>query len=397
MRARHLLLLVALASATLAVGGRTAHAYTQCINTTDMRAVNHWPNALNTSNFGTQKWSFDWTVTFSEGLQISNVMYTSDLAHAKKLVMRRGSLPYLPVHYPDAAPMCGGTPHGFNDRLGGSTDPMCCAHVPTTPCNEPDRGAACMPASQTVSSCPVGAGICSGVCEGTQVDISPPIEDGVGETVSGASNADVVITAIFRLGGYQFVQRWRFQDNGTLIPSLRAGGVHDCQWHNHQIYWRFNFDLVGAGQNETIEECSGGGCPDTGSAGWLGAAGCGTAPLGTSWRMSDSGSGGRSVILTKAAGDGNASTFCENTTTECSGGCFNTRDFCALTAVEPTETFVANNCNDSLQTGGSSGADKSFWYIGHVDHHNPCSFLPMCDPALGTQAFGPTIRLVGAW
>jgi hypothetical protein len=46
--------------------------------------------------------------------------------------------------------------------------------------------------------------------------------------------ADIVLSATFRNGGHQFVQRWRFQDNGTTRPSLRTGGVHDCQWHNHQ-------------------------------------------------------------------------------------------------------------------------------------------------------------------
>jgi hypothetical protein len=392
MRARWLLGII-----VMVVPARAALAYQECIDRAHMGGTNHWPNPLNVSNFGTQKWSFDWKVTSVEGLEISNVMYTSDLSQPRKLVMRRGSLPFLPVHYPDSAPMCGGSPHGFNDRLG-FTDPICCAHVPTTPCNAPDRPQACMPTSQTITSCPGAAALCDGVCEGTQVDVSAPVEDGVGETVSGAANADVVLTAVFRLGGYQFVQRWRFQDTGTLLPSLRAGGVHNCQWHNHQIYWRFNFDLVGNGQSETVEQCASGTCLDIGSSGWLSAAGCGVAPSSTtSWRISDPGAGGRSVIVSKTAGDGNANTFCENTATECPTGCFNTRDFCALTAVEPLETFVSNNCNDSLQAAGSGGADKAFWYMGHVDHHDPCSFLPMCDPALGDRAFGPTVRLVGAW
>jgi hypothetical protein len=47
-------------------------------------------------------------------------------------------------------------------------------------------------------------------------------------------------------------------------------------------------------------------------------------------------------------------------------------------------------------TAGSS-SDLAFWYLSHVDHHDPCTFLPMCDPAIGSVAFGPTIRLVGAW
>jgi hypothetical protein len=224
----------------------------------------------------------------------------------------------------------------------------------------------------------------------------------LGEVVSGASNADVVLTAQFQLGGYVFVQRWRFQDNGTIVPTMRLGGIHNCQLHTHQIYYRFNFELGTSGPvAEAIEQCGAGGCPDVGGTGWTPlASSCGNRPSGsTEWRMTDSSAAGRAIILQTGAGEGNPATFCEGTTTECgAGGCVNGRDFCALPAAEPTETFVPNNCNDHLADGVAGGAtDLAFWYLSHVDHHDPCSFLPMCDPAIGSVAFGPTIRLVGAW
>ncbi len=84
--------------------------------------------------------------------------------------------------------------------------------------------------------------------------------------------------------------------------------------------------------------------------------------------------------------------------TECgSGNCLNTRDFCALPASEPHETFMPDNCNDHLPDAAGTSPDMAFWYMAHVDHHDPCTYLPICDPDIGMVAFGPTIRLVGSW
>ena len=375
----------------------------------------HWPDPRNTALFGTQKWEFDWRVA-QDGLEISNVRYTATLGQTKKLVIARASLPFLPVHYPSPTPSCQDpSPHGFSDRLNSNdldtANPFCCYHVPTTVCNLPDRAQACNPQSGTVGTCPPNAISCNGVCTGTQIDTIPPLEIGVGEVVSGSSTADILLSAIFKLGGYQFVQRWRFQDNGTIRPSLRAGGVHDCFWHNHQIYWRFHIQLAdGSAPAATVQQCDQGGCPDTGAQGWSAslACMCGNRPGGAKswWRISDNGVPGRAVIIQANDSEGDPAAFCENTSAECGqNGCVNGRDFCALGAEEPRETLVTNNCNDHLLdeiarpacASLPGGADVAFWYFAHVNHHNPCTFLPMCDPALGTEAFGPTIRLVGTW
>lgn len=405
MRSRHLgkLLAVTGAFGAMFAHASAASAFTAC--TDRLTPSGHWPDPANTAQFGTQKWAFDWRVG-DDGIEVSNVKYTSNLSNPKKMVIKRAGIPFLPVHYPENPLTCNtGTPHGYDDKLSlGNLDstPFCCAHVPTTLCSVPDRAMACDPTTQEISSCPGGTTSCNGICAGTQVDTMAPLEDGVGEVVSGASDADVLLTAQFQLGGYVFVQRWRFQDNGTIVPTMRLGGVHNCQLHNHQIYFRFNFELGAAGPvSEKLEQCGAGGCADMGPTGWSTiSSSCNNAPTNqTWWRMSDTSAAGRAVILQRGATEGGPNTFCEGTTTECgAGGCVNARDFCALKASEPTETFVPNRCNDHLPEGVvPSATDLAFWYLSHVDHHDPCAFLPMCDPELGTVAFGPTIRLVGSW
>jgi hypothetical protein len=193
---------------------------------------------------------------------------------------------------------------------------------------------------------------------------------------------------------------------------VRAGGVHYCQWHNHEIYWRFHFDLADIGTPAAVvQQCDAGGCPDLGATGWSAnlACTCGNRPGGQKswWRISDKGVAGRAVIVQTNAQEGDPAVFCENTTSQCGGAgkCVNNRDFCALGATEPRETFTSLNCNDQIPqqitqpacAGLANGGDVAFWYFGHINHHDPCKFLPMCDPALGSVAFGPTIRLVGAW
>lgn len=394
-------IMIALALLFIGVSPVPARAFDECTPAADVATGGHWPNPRNTALFGTQKWEFDWRVVPVGGLEISNVRYTSDLSQPKKLVMKRGSLPFLPVHYPENASTCGGEPQGYSDQVGtllNSLDPMCCAHVPTTACNEPDRTTAGDPPWRPVSACPNGAPLCTGVCEGTQIDISGPIEDGFGETISGAADADIVLTVTFLYGGYQFIQRWRFRDDGTLIPSLRAGGLYLQQLHNHQIYWRFNFQLADT-PSESVQECASGTCADLDMTGWRPVTSCGVGPTrSTSWRITDTGVAGRAIVINRGPNDGNPATFCEGTTTECgAGGCVNTHDFCALPAAEPYETWVPDKCNDHLADAVGTSPDSAFWYFAQVERHDPCSFLPMCDPAPGTVAFGPRIRLVGSW
>jgi hypothetical protein len=418
-----------LALATVLLVPRTVDAFTAC-NQSDANPICdpsngkpcHWPDPRNTSNFGTQKWSFDWVVN-GEGIEIQNVMYTSDLSQPTKLVLTRGSIPMLPAHY-YAGPTCDsgvagtGTAHGYSDSVSSldTGHHFCCAHVATTPCYQDDRSGACVPYVETsIQDCPGGTTACNGVCLGTQTPGSP-IEDGIGETVSGAADADVVIGGTFIAGTYQFVQRWRFRDDGTIVPSMRLGSIWQCQLHSHQIYWRLDFDFTGTGQAEVVQQCDDGTCPDIGSTNWSAnlSCACGVRPTPTtSWRISDNNVAGRAVVVHTGLDEGVASNFC-NAATDCSGGCFNTHDFCALPSPTDSINFLQSYCDDHLDPAGpdasswtsscsgfSGGTNTSFWYFGHADLHDPCTYEPICDPkpaaAATGVAFGPTINLVGSW
>lgn len=391
-----------------------AEAYTRCTQAATT-VSGTWPTADNPSLFGTQKWEFEWVIE-QQGLEIRNVRYTSDLSQPKKLVMSRGGLPFLPAAYPDqvsGAACTAGEGFTYPDRVILSYldtgHPYCCAHVPTTVCSADDRDpSTCAYYSGTLSSCPGGTSSCNGACAGTQVDTAAPLEDGIGEVVSGASDADLVLTATFAVGAYQFVQRWRFSDDGTIRPTIRLGGVHDCMQHTHQVYWRFNFDLAeSSAASEVIQQCPGGGCGDLSSGDWspnLGC-GCGVMPAAdTWWRVQDNGVAGRAVVLESGSQGGVASTFCDQAVDSC-GSCSNVHDFCALAAADPWETLMINACNDNLGAAASApecgalptGTDSAFWYFSHVDNHIPCQHLETCSPELGAVALGPVIRLVGSW
>ena len=66
------------------VAASPAQAFRACTSVSNTAPSGHWPDPRNTAHFGTQKWDFDWRVD-QEGLEVSNVRYTSDLSHPKKL------------------------------------------------------------------------------------------------------------------------------------------------------------------------------------------------------------------------------------------------------------------------------------------------------------------------
>ena len=67
---------------------------------------------------------------------------------------------------------------------------------------------------------------------------------------------ETVLVSELQAGWYRYVSRWRFHDNGTIRPRFGFDAVEDscvCNVHHHNVYWRFDFDIGTAANNEVRE------------------------------------------------------------------------------------------------------------------------------------------------
>ena len=67
---------------------------------------------------------------------------------------------------------------------------------------------------------------------------------------------EVVVVSELEAGWYRYISRWRFHADGSIKPRFGFGAVRDscvCNVHFHHAYWRFDFDIAGAGHNEVGE------------------------------------------------------------------------------------------------------------------------------------------------
>jgi hypothetical protein len=79
---------------------------------------------------------------------------------------------------------------------------------------------------------------------------------------------EVVLVCELQAGWYRYVSYWRLHADGTIRPRFGFGAVKDscvCNRHHHHVYWRFDFEVVNAAQNE-VEEFN--DPPVSGSSNW---------------------------------------------------------------------------------------------------------------------------------
>ena len=428
------------------------------------------PAGLVPGPFGTKRWSFRWQVN-SEGLELLDVAYGTDPANrrlfAKKIslayILTRYEQPGAPAHPTtdpvscNVSPATGqawiDTPQAWMMSSTGAT--MHCSHVPSTVCDlggrrcetsGPNAGhcfgdptTACASDADCIAR-PLSGALdpadpecsgsgnctpCNGVCIGTQVELGGLELGGVNEQVSGSSQADVVLTSVFLYGGYQFVQRYRFKDDGRLVASLRFGGIYQVDWHQHAVYWRIELAPEGDAANDVIETCVTGTCSDS-PVGWTrNACGCGITPSvsDTIWRSYDLSTvaGGiplRSIVVSPGPNDGApesvAATSVCGTPLGTSGSAADAKDYCALrvssSLVNEGLTPDPFGCSDGLdlyaagkcKTEGDidTGGPAVLYYLAHFTDHDPCSPAEQvfCEPHVGSErALGPLLELKGAW
>ncbi len=420
--------------------------------------------------FGTKRWSFKWQAN-GEGIELLDVAYGTDPTN-RRLVAKKISLAYLMTRYehpgvsthpttdPVSCNLSFATGSAFNDTpwaglLSGTGATMHCSHVPSTVCDLGERhcetsgpnaghcfgapAVACASDAECIAKPRSGAldpadpdcsgsgncTPCNGVCIGTQVELGGLELGGNNEQVSGSSQADVVLTSVFLYGGYQFVQRYRFKDDGRLVASLRFGGIYQVDWHQHGVYWRLELAPEGDAANDVIETCATGACSDS-PAGWTrNACGCATTASApdTVWRSYDlstalGGIPSRSIVVSPGPNDGAAEPVAA--TSVCGsplgtdGKPTDAKDYCTLrvssSLVNEGLTPNPHACSDGLdvyaagacKTEGDidAGGPVVLYYLAHFTDHDPCSpdEQKFCEPHVGTErALGPLLELRGAW
>jgi Cu2+-containing amine oxidase len=63
----------------------------------------------------------------------------------------------------------------------------------------------------------------------------------------------VVAEAYHTIGNYKLTERWYFWNDGTVAPRLFSAGLQCNYNHRHHVYWRFDFDIDGAGNDLALE------------------------------------------------------------------------------------------------------------------------------------------------
>jgi hypothetical protein len=68
---------------------------------------------------------------------------------------------------------------------------------------------------------------------------------------------EVIIVSEMEAAWYRYISEWRLHANGTIRPRFGFSAVNSsscvCNVHHHHAYWRFDFDIRTAGNNQVKE------------------------------------------------------------------------------------------------------------------------------------------------
>jgi len=67
---------------------------------------------------------------------------------------------------------------------------------------------------------------------------------------------EVTLVSELNAGWYRYISKWTFSDDGVISPRFGFAMVTNscvCLGHIHHAYWRFDFDILGAGNNTVAE------------------------------------------------------------------------------------------------------------------------------------------------
>ena len=171
----------------------------------------------------------------------------------------------------------------------------------------------------------------------------------------------VTLVSEMEAGWYRYVSRWTFDADGTLHPRFGFDGVEDsciCVLHHHNVYWRFDFDVVTPENNQIFTVDNGTPVAQTAEVRQL------RAP-GRTWLVRNTQSG-EAYSIVPGPFDGTADSYAKG-------------DVWLLLAKSGTELDDGVNCTQCGSTAVqldrfvepeplSAASNVVVWYAGHFDH-----------------------------
>lgn len=298
--------------------------------------------AVTVSQAGQQLWSFvavrpaASSGTNGSGIELRYVDYRG------KRVLYRAHVPILNIEYLPGAPGdCGPT---YRDWQNGET----CFHA---------DGVDVIPGFRVCSS-PATTILDTGVDAGNFKGVAIYIQ-----------GQDVVLVSELSAGWYRYISEWRLRSDGTIRPSFGFSAIDNpctCSEHIHHAYWRFDFDIRTAWNNQ-VEEFN--DPPLVGSSNWHTKSYETRRPRDASrdrrWKVSNVATG-EGYMLVPGGGDGSADAYGVGDTwvlryrgSEIDDGQGFTRD-----------PALSRANLDKFRTPAEtvSGTDVVLWYAGHFRH-----------------------------
>ena len=174
----------------------------------------------------------------------------------------------------------------------------------------------------------------------------------------------LTLESYHRIGSYRLRQRWTFLPDGTLAPRLFSAGLQCNHDHRHHAYWRFDFDINGAGDDAVYEYNT--TTPDIGyGPGWH-------KKLWETSRLKNPATNRRWAVMDRSQGNG---CFLVPDPNDGTADAFSTRDVWFM------RYRGSEDLNGNQGTAGSDGLDAYLdfenldstdvvaWYCGHLAHH----------------------------
>lgn len=149
------------------------------------------------------------------GIEVRDVKYKG------KSVLKRGHAPVLNVQYD--SDVCG--PYRDWQYAEGYFN------VPTEGSTDPAPGIRILAAGQ-IPQTSLDSGVDSGNFAGIAIY---------------TQNDETVLVSEMDAGWYRYISEWRFANDGTIRPRYGFGATNSscvCYTHHHNVYWRFDFDIV---------------------------------------------------------------------------------------------------------------------------------------------------------